>query len=111
MMRSRDQKKAIQVQRESRSERAARKATAGERNDSGTTVSGTGPTREQLSTRAGGRRCARSPLSASTRSFQLAGVGGGCAVATWLDNLDVEGGKGDLVGRRVYREKLRQPST
>ena len=98
----------------------ARKATAGEWNDSGTTVgpewdhSGTGPTREQLSTRAtraGGRRCARSPLSASTRSFQLAGVGGGCAVATWLDNLDVEGGKGDLVGRRVYREKLRQPST
>ena len=71
--------------------------------------SGTGPTREQLSTRAGGRRCARSPLSASTRSFQLAGAGGGCAVATWPDNLDVERGKGDLVGRRASREKLRQP--
>ena len=109
MMRSRDQKKAIQVQREGRSERAARKATAGERNDSGTTVSGTGPTREQLSTRVGGRRCARSPLSASTRSFQLAGVGGGCLVATWPDNFDAEGGRGDLVGRRASREKLRQP--
>ena len=68
--------------------------------------SGPGPTREQLSTRAGGRRCARSPLSASTRSFQLAGVGGGCAVATWPDNLDVEGGKGDLVGRRKVEAAL-----
>ena len=65
---------------------------------------GPGPTREQLSTGAGGRRCARSPLSASTRSFQLAGAGGGCAVATWPDNFDVEGGKGDLVGRRVSRK-------
>merc|ERR1712013_204461 len=44
-------------------------------------------------------------------SFQLAGVGSGCAVLLQLDNLDAGGGKGDLVGRRVYREKLRQPST
>ena len=33
----------------------------------------------------------------------------GAGVLLQLDNLDVEGGKGDLVGRRASRKKLRQP--